>query len=208
MAHFFNTTAWNRIRYSFYAPFYDLIGRALQPQRRRAIELLHLRPGERVLILGAGTGLDLEFLPAGVDITATDLAAPMVRRIRSRAARLRLSVNARIMDGERLEFADASFDVVVLHLILAVIPDPLACIREAARVLKPDGKISIFDKFLPEGQTPSRLRRMLDPLVALLASEINRPLGPILQAGDLEAVHDEPALLNGMFRIIIARKCG
>lgn len=51
-----NTNRWNRLRYTLYAPFYDLIVRRLGRGRRRAIELLDVKPGERVLIDGCGGG--------------------------------------------------------------------------------------------------------------------------------------------------------
>ena len=73
-------TAWNRVRYSAYAPIYDVVAAPFQAGRRRSIALIDLQPGERVLILGCGTGLDIPLLPAGVSIAAIDLTPVMVRR--------------------------------------------------------------------------------------------------------------------------------
>ena len=64
---------WNRIRYTLYAPVYDLVTRRVARGRRRAHELAAIRPGERVLLDGAGTGLDLELIPAGADVSAIDI---------------------------------------------------------------------------------------------------------------------------------------
>jgi SAM-dependent methyltransferase len=127
---------------------------------RRSIALLALHPGERVLIVGAGTGLDLPYLPRGVAITAVDLTPAMVEQTRHRAASLGLAVEADVMDAQRLAFPPASFDAVILHLVVAVVPDPVACLSEAARVLVPGGRAVVFDKFVPEGQRPSRRRRL------------------------------------------------
>ena len=74
---------WNRIRYTLWAPFYDLVV-GFGSQRRRSIELLSLQPGDRVLIVGAGTGADLPFLPPGVVGLATDLTPAMLERARPR----------------------------------------------------------------------------------------------------------------------------
>src|SRR5690606_17698705 len=114
----FNTNAWNRARYTLFAPFYDHIA-SFHKQRKRSIELLALRPGERVLISGAGTGADLEHLPADVHVTAIDITPQMVERTRARAARLGRSVHAEVGDAQQLRFPDQSFDAVILHLIVA-----------------------------------------------------------------------------------------
>jgi ubiquinone/menaquinone biosynthesis C-methylase UbiE len=131
--------AWNRIRYTLYTPVYDAAIATFDAPRRRAIDQLGLRAGEHALIVGAGSGRDLHFIPPGVQVTATDLTPAMVALTRAKAAALSRQVTAQVMDGQALDLPDAAFDAVLLHLILAVIPDPIACIREAARVLKPGG---------------------------------------------------------------------
>lgn len=200
-----NTNWWNRTRYTLYAPFYDLLVRRIGRGRRRALELLAVQPGERVLIVGCGTGLDLEHLPPAAQITAVDLTPAMVARTRTRAAALGLTVDAQVMDAAALSFPSASFDCVILHLILAVVPDPRASAGEAARVLRPGGRASIFDKFVPEGRSPSPARRVLNIAANLVATDITRRLGDILAGSGLEVVHDEPSVFGGLFRVAVAR---
>ncbi len=202
----FNTNVWRRTVYTLWAPLYNGIARVFRERRRRSIELLAPRPGERVLIVGAGTGLDLDFMPAGAEITAIDLTPAMIRRLRRRAQRLGRRVDARVMDGHALEFPDGSFDAVILHLILAVIPEPDRCAREAARVLRPGGRAVIFDKFLPDDRRAPLLFRVANPPASGLGTEFIRRLGPILQGSGLRVVHDEPAGFGGLFRIVLARK--
>ncbi len=177
-----NTNGWNRIRYTLYAPIYDRIVRSFNTSRKRSIQLLELKAGERVLLVGAGTGEDIQYIPEGVEITAVDITPAMVEHIRRKAVTLKRPVQAEVMDGQALELASESFDAVVLHLILAVIPDPIACIREAARVLKPGGRAVIFDKFLPEKEQPSLLRHLLNWITNFAFSNINRKLEPIAAA--------------------------
>lgn len=186
-----NTNRWNRIRYTLYAPIYDRIVRSFNPSRKRSIQLLELKVGERVLLVGAGTGEDLQFILEGVEITAVDITPATVEHIRRKAGALKRPVQAAVMDGQALELPSESFDVVVLHLILAVIPEPIACIREAARVLKPG---VVFDKFLPEMEKPSLPRRLVNLIANFAFSDINRKLEPIAAAAPLRLLHEEPAV--------------
>lgn len=196
--------SWNRVRYTLWAPFYDLVAR-FGRQRRRSVALLGLKPGERVLVVGAGTGADLPWIPQGVEVLAIDLTPAMLARAQPR---VRAGIELRVMDGQALDLPDQSFEAVILHLILAVIPDPVACLREAARVLKPGGRITVFDKFLPDGARPSAARRLANLATRTLFTDINRRFGEILErsGAPLTLEHDEPAMLGGAFRILVLRR--
>jgi phosphatidylethanolamine/phosphatidyl-N-methylethanolamine N-methyltransferase len=195
-----NTNRWNRLRYTLYAPFYDLIVRRLVRGRRRAIELLNVQLGERVLIDGCGTGLDLELLPRDCRITAIDITPAMVEKTLARAAVLGMTIDARVMDAAALEFEDESFDCVVLHLILAVVPDPYGTAREAARVLRRGGRVSIFDKFADRA---SVVRRVVNVVTNFVATDITRRLDDILAGTELRAVCEEPSVFGGVFRVVL-----
>jgi phosphatidylethanolamine/phosphatidyl-N-methylethanolamine N-methyltransferase len=203
----FRTAGWRRFVYTLYAPIYNVMAtRPFVRMRRRSIRKLQLHPGQRVLIVGAGTGLDLNHLPADVSITAIDLAPAMLRRLRRRARRLGLAVDARVMDAQALEFPNRTFDAVILHLILAVAPNGAACAREAARVLRDGGRAVVLDKFLPEDAPAPRLLRVLAPLASCFGTELDRRLGPIIQGSGFTILSDEPAALRGMFRIVLLEK--
>jgi len=141
--------AYNRSLYRLWAPIYDKVFERVSAQpRTRAAALLEARPGERVLVPGVGTGLDLPLLPHGALITGVDLSPAMLMVARSRA--VGRAVVLAVMDAQRLEFCDSAFDAVLLSLILSVAPDGRAAFREAWRVVRPGGRIVVFDKFLPE----------------------------------------------------------
>lgn len=202
-----NTNAWNRIRYTAFAPLYDHIAR-FRSQRRRAITLLGLQPGERVLISGAGTGADLDFLPAHADVVAVDITPAMVERTRARARSLGRGVDARIGDAQALEFPGGSFDAVVLHLIVAVAPDGRRVLEEAARVLRVGGRAVVFDKFVPDEKRPSPVRRIANLMTSALFSDVTRRLGPMLKGTGFEVVLREPAALGGTFEIVLLERRG
>ena len=196
------TNAWYLLRYALYAPVYDL-GTGFPAERRRSIELLALKPAERVLIVGCGTGADLPLLPPDVTVLATDLSPAMLARARRRA---RPGIEVRRMDGHALELPDASFDAALLHMVLEVIPDPARCLAEIGRVLRPGGRLAVFDKFLPDGAPPAWPRRAALALLDAVFTSTNRQMGEILRASGapLAVERDEPA--RGAYRHLLLRR--
>lgn len=202
-----NTTAWNRLRYTVYAPFYDPVAaRVFRRPRRIALGQVDWEPGMRVLLVGAGTGLDLPFLPQDIELHATDIAPDMVKRTVKRAAALNRDVECGVMDAEALSYPDEHFDVVVMHLILAVMPDPRQGLAEAHRVLKTGGQLCVMDKFQPDAQPAGSGRRLLNLLTSALATDITRQAEPLLTDAGFLIRHDEPVLMNGLFRALLAAK--
>ena len=201
---------WNRLRYTVWAPVYDAMARVagFDSARRLSIDRLRLAPGDRLLIVGAGTGLDLDFLPSNVDVTAIDVTPAMLTHLERRAAGSGHSVTARVMDARQLAFPDSSFDAVVMHLILAVMPEPERGLSEAVRVLKPGGRIAVFDKFLGDQERPSLRRRLLNALAKPLFSDLNRRLGPLIAGTRLVIEHDEPIAFGGTYRVVTLVKPG
>ena len=204
-----NSNLWRRINYTILAPIYDRSVRFSARARRRSAALLDPQPGERVLLVGAGTGIDLEFLPTGPEYVATDLVPAMVSRLRRRVERLALEqVEVRVMDAMALEFPDASFDAAVLHLILAVVPDAQRCMAEVARVVKPGGRVVIFDKFAPPTGRRSVVLRLLNPLASLLGTNVNRPFEPLIADGPWEIIAERHPHSGGLWRIVLLRRTG
>lgn len=189
---------WRIRRWDLYAPHYDRFI-SFDRHRLRSLGLARLAPGERVLLSGCGTGQDLSLLPAGLHVFAVDASRQMLERARRRPCPS--TVRFCLMDAQRLAFPDACFDCVILHLIVAIVPDPLACLREAARVLKPGGRIALFDKYHDGIGKPRLARRVLNPLMRLLATDLNVPLPRLARQAGLRIVHEEPAMMRGLFRV-------
>jgi len=134
--------------YRRYAAVYDAVfGPVLQPGRKAVVQALKLRPGERVLEVGVGTGLSLPLYPRDVKITGIDVSREMLEKARRRVARRRLAnIEALLeMDAERMSFADASFDKVVAMYVVPVVADPVRLLEELHRVCKPDGEIFLVN---------------------------------------------------------------
>ncbi|WP_435628404.1 class I SAM-dependent methyltransferase [Candidatus Ferrigenium straubiae] len=194
-----------RYSYNLIAPLYDLvIERPLLKARTESLRSLAADTPGRVLVSGAGTGLDLPLLPSAHRYTALDFSAAMLSRARPRGANLQ--IDWVLGDSMALPFADAQFDHVVLHLILAVVPYPEKCLGEAARVLKPGGTILVFDKFLRPRQH-AWLRRALNPLTRRLATRIDVVFEEVLrEVPQLQVLSDMPLLAGGWFRGIVLRR--
>ena len=196
----------NQTIYKLWAPIYDkVMGPFAGEARRHAIELLNLRVGESVLLLGVGTGLDLPHIQAGVKVTGIDLSPAMLRKAQDKANGRNVSLLE--MDAQAPDFPDDSFDVVVLNLILSVVPDGAVAFREAWRVLRPGGRAVIFDKFASEGGQISVLRRGVGKIISLFGTDANRRLSEIMGSpSDLTIECNEPSLLRGQYRIVLLHK--
>jgi len=192
-----------RLSYTAIAPVYDLaVDRATRTARRRSIEGLGDLSRQRVLLVGIGTGLDIPLLPPADQYIGIDLTHAMLMRAKARDRGVLLHQG----DAMALPYADACFDSVILHLILAVVPQPARALGEVLRVLKPGGHAAVFDKFLrPDQRAP--LRRLVSPLLGRLATRTDVVFEEVLAACPGAAViHDQPALAGGWFRSIFLKK--
>ncbi len=179
----------------------------INKQRELEISMLNLKAGDRVLFIGIGTGEDLKFIPKGLEIVGVDITDEMLDIARKKAKKLNLNdIQILNMDGQKLDFEDKSFDVVVLNLILSVIPDGHKCLSEAYRVLRDDGTIAVFDKFLDDKSNPNFIRRVLNKVTSYLGTDINRRFFDILGNIKLSVMEEKRSILGGMYRIIILKK--
>ncbi|WP_020495982.1 class I SAM-dependent methyltransferase [Sciscionella marina] len=129
--------------------------------------VLDPRPGERILEIGPGTGLQaLQVAPTlgprgGLDIV--DIQQDMLDHVQRRAQDRGIdNITATRADARELPFADGCFDAVYLVTALGEIPDQHAVLGEAARVLTPQGRLVVGEFFDRHWIPRSRLRRMAD----------------------------------------------
>lgn len=197
-----------RHSYTVFAPIYDLvIERISSPLRQANLQALASIKQKQVLLPGIGSGLDIPHLPRGHQYTGFDLTPAMLRRA-ERQATGRDDIQLHLGDAMAMPFADESFDIVVLHLILAVVPEPHRLLSETQRVLRPGGTVLLLDKFLRPGQS-APLRRLVNLASRHLATRTDVVFEEVLaHTPCLHVVHDQPAFAAGWFRHIRLSKKG
>ena len=197
-----------RYSYTLIAPVYDaIVDRATRSVRRISLGRIRSTQSQQILLMGIGTGLDIPYLDAAASYTAIDLTPAMLSRAERRAGqRPELVIDFQQADAMDLPFEDNRFDTVVMHLILAIVPDSLAALREACRVVKPGGQILVLDKFLKPGAwAPGR--RLINLALRHIATKTNVVFEELLSNCDnVSLLSDQPALANGWFRYIEMEK--
>src|SRR5687767_8745718 len=166
---------------------YDLIfGPTLHPGRLVALERMGIRPGDRILEVGVGTGINTSLYPSNCHMTGVDLSSSMLEKARERVAREGLR-NVRLleMDAQRLTFADDSFDIVYAPYLVSVVPDPVQVACEMRRVCKPGGKIIILNHFRSANPVLSRVERAISPLTVHIGFKSDLDLPAFLAQAEL-----------------------
>jgi phosphatidylethanolamine/phosphatidyl-N-methylethanolamine N-methyltransferase len=151
--------------YDKIAKFYDFtFGPTLHPGRLQAIERMDIQPGERVLEVGVGTGINLALYPKNCSVTGIDFTGSMLEIARERVVRKDIR-NVRLlqMDAADLKFVDNSFDIVYAPYLISVVPDPVRVAREMRRVCRPGGRIIVLNHFLSPNPILSRIERWISP---------------------------------------------
>ena len=134
-----------RKTFTEWAPFYDPTHGWTLPKRRTARRALGLRPGDRVLDLACGTGLNFPHLRELVgergQVVGVDLTPAMLNIARKMIAMKGWkNVEVREADAAHLPFPDASFDKVIISFALNIIPEYMEAIEEVQRILIPGGR--------------------------------------------------------------------
>jgi ubiquinone/menaquinone biosynthesis C-methylase UbiE len=153
---------WGRVFSAVYDRFLESTEEAGLREKRRAA-LTSARG--RTIEIGSGTGANLELYPEAV--TELVLAEPdrhMIKRLRPKARATAPDAEVVQAPAEALPFEDASFDSAVFTLVLCTVPDPGAALAEAARVLKPGGRLLFLEHVRSKSPATARWQdRLLRP---------------------------------------------
>jgi phosphatidylethanolamine/phosphatidyl-N-methylethanolamine N-methyltransferase len=156
--------------YDRWAPVYDLVFGGVFSKGRRAAILATNKLGGRVLEVGIGTGISLPLYGPNVRIFGTDISEAMLKKAKQRVAELRLKnvEGLSVMDAEKLEFPDNSFDVVMAQYVVTAVPNPEVALDEFARVLRPGGELIILTRVSADAGMRRFIEQQLQPVVRRL----------------------------------------
>jgi phosphatidylethanolamine/phosphatidyl-N-methylethanolamine N-methyltransferase len=195
--------------YDKLAKVYDLIfGPTLHPGRLQAIEKMNIRPGERVLEVGVGTGINLSLYPKDCAVTGIDFSSSMLEKARERVARkdIRNVVRLLQMDAADLKFADNSFDIVYAPYLISVVPDPVKVAQEMRRVCRPGGRVVFLNHFLSPNPILSRVERLISPLTIHIGFKSDLDLPAFLAQADLQPISIEKVNVPRIWSLVTSVK--
>ena len=156
--------------YDIHSLFYDAtFGRLVRRRIARAISHMNIAEHDRVLDLGIGTGVSLNYYPDRGKVFGVDLSSGMLREARKKI-REQGRNNAAVFqaDAMRLPFADDSFDHVFLSHVISVVSDPYRLVQEAQRVAKQGARIVIVNHFQSTNRFIALFEKWLCPLCTKL----------------------------------------
>ena len=194
--------------YDKLAKVYDLtFGPTLHPGRIQAIQRMDIQPGERVLEVGVGTGINLSLYPKPCTVTGIDFSGSMLEKARERMARKDIR-NVRLlqMDAGDLKFADGSFDIVYAPYLISVVPDPVKVAQEMHRVCRSGGRIIFLNHFLSPNGLLSRVERMISPYTIHIGFKADLDLPAFLAQANLHPVSIEKVNVPRLWSLVTCVK--
>jgi phosphatidylethanolamine/phosphatidyl-N-methylethanolamine N-methyltransferase len=194
--------------YDKLANVYDLIfGPSLHPGRLKAIQRMDIQPGERVLEVGVGTGINLSLYPREAAVTGIDFSSSMLEKARDRAARKGAApVRLLQMDAADLKFADGAFDIVYAPYLISVVPDPIKVATEMRRVCRTGGRIIFLNHFLSPSPVLSRIERLISPFTIHIGFKSDLDLPAFLAQTDLRPVSIEKVNVPKIWSLVTCVK--
>ncbi|MER3423568.1 MAG: SAM-dependent methyltransferase [Nitrospiraceae bacterium] len=179
--------------YSNYAGIYDhIFGKIFHESREAAVRQLNVKPGERILEVGVGTGLALPLYPPHCRVVAIDLSSGMLEKARKRMEAHGLThVELLRMDAGQMEFEDDSFDTVMAAYVVTAVPDYRKVVTEMIRVCRPGGRIVMLNHFSNGNKLIAAVEKVISPLCKHIGFRTDLSLNHVLEGTSLMVARKE-----------------
>jgi len=194
--------------YEKLASIYDIVfGPTLHAGRLQALKRMAIAPGDRVLEVGVGTGINLMLYPRDCKVTGVDLSDSMLERAHERVAKNGLrDVRLLQMDASALTFPDESFDIVYAPYLVSVVPDPVTVALEMRRVCRPGGRVIILNHFRSSNPIVSWAERSISPLTVHIGFKSDLDLPAFLAQAELHPVSIEKVNIPPIWSLVTCIK--
>jgi phosphatidylethanolamine/phosphatidyl-N-methylethanolamine N-methyltransferase len=194
--------------YEKLASVYDIVfGPTLHAGRLQALKRMAIAPGDRVLEVGVGTGINLMLYPRECSVTGVDLSDSMLERAHERVAKNGLrDVRLLQMDASALTFPDESFDIVYAPYLVSVVPDPIQVALEMRRVCRPGGRVIILNHFRSSNPLVSWAERLISPLTVHIGFKADLDLPAFLAQAGLRPVSIEKVNIPRIWSLVTCIK--
>lgn len=152
--------------YAGYSNIYDFIFKNFfHPRHKHVIEQMNIRPDDKILDVGVGTGLALPLYPDYCHVTGIDLSAEMLKKAHKKVKKHYLNnVTLKQMDAMNLQFKNNTFDQVIATFVISVVPDPVKVISEMKRVCKKNCNLIIINHFQSNNKFMAKIEDMVNPI--------------------------------------------
>ncbi len=159
----------------------------------------------KVLFVAAGTGLDFPLFKEGLDITAIDFSPKMVEKAKEKALKYNGSIKVVLADVENMDYPDNAFDTAATSCTFCSVPNPIRGLKEIYRVLKPQGKLYMFEHVRPSNFLLGIKMDIMSKFSRFFGPELNRRTGDNIRKAGFKITREYNVYLD-MVKLFEATK--
>ena len=160
----------------------------------------------RILEVGVGTGLSFQYYNyAQTDVTGVDTSAKMLEQAKHHAVVNKYPVHLKQVE-DKLPFKNGTFDYVITFCVLCSVANPIATLKEMARVCKPTGELIMVEHMLSDNKVIALVEKIHNPITKYIwGYNINRDTPKNIEKAGLKITKMKNLLLRDVFREIHAK---